>query len=80
MAVGAVPEETLDMKSCSIFFHLLVDTLCLVLIADESPPRLLDCDCCRRPLDYVVHVENEGLLKVLQEAQHFTPSLLDLEL
>lgn len=79
MSIDGIPEEALDVEGCPIFFHFVIDALCLIFIADIPPPGFLDCDSCGSSFDDVVDIEDEGFFKVLQHRHHLASLLFDFE-
>jgi hypothetical protein len=67
MAIEAISNEPLNVKSCPIFFHFLINAFLLILVADISAPGLLDGDSRTSPLDHMVYINNEWFFVVFQE-------------
>lgn len=66
MSVNMISDKSLDMKSCSLFLHFLINAFALIFIADESTPRFLNCNSSYSSFQDFVSVNNKRFLKVFE--------------
>ena len=63
--------------SGSVFSHLGLNALLLVLVTDEPPPGLLNGHSCSGPLQLAVNVHQKALVIALKDAKKLSLSLFD---
>ena len=80
MSINGSSEKSLNMKSSSIFLHLVVDTLSLILVTDIFSPCFLYGDSCTSSIDDLINIKNEGLVIILQQRHYITVLFSNLEL
>ena len=80
MSIDGSSEKSLNMKSSSIFLHLVVDTLSLMFITDIFSPCFLYGDSCTSSIDDLIDIKNEGLVIILQQRHYVTALFSNLKL
>lgn len=65
MAADILSVKVLYMQGSSVLLHLEVDALCLMLVAEEPAPGLLNSNSCTCSTKKAFNIKDERLLVVL---------------